>query len=503
MTKSSASSRSPFRWMVPLWFERLMALLLLANYGLVLFNLSYIPLRDFWLQGRVQATFKIGPWEKEIPNPPVRILPIAIAPAYDWVKGIEPHRSTEAYLKLVEQLTKAIDQQALAGQTQNGVPDDGIEVILSQLRDQSKQMIQENPFQVANKTGALERIKNKMRLHVFGDRDASATESFQTFWSSDYLLKHGTRDQLQFFDEQIRPLIASNYFRAVGENGQPVDNFPLLDFPFFVIFLMDFLVRTRLTSLRYPGVTWGDAMIWRWYDFFLFLPVFRWLRIIPLTIRLDQAQLINLNQIRRQAVQGFVALIAEEMTEVIIVRLITQMQSVITQGTVRAWLSQTSKPYIDLNNRNELLEITRIVTEMMVKKVLPSLQPDIETFVLYNLERSLSQTPGYQQLQRLPGVTAMQAQMLKQMVDRLYGELLAILQGLIKEDRRVNELLDKIGTNFSQSLNQELQAHHNLETIEGLMVEFLEEFKLNYIQRLSESEIERILEEARALNPST
>ncbi len=37
-------------------FETCMALLVLCNYILVIFDLTYIPLRDFWLQGRLQIT---------------------------------------------------------------------------------------------------------------------------------------------------------------------------------------------------------------------------------------------------------------------------------------------------------------------------------------------------------------------------------------------------------------------------------------------------------------
>ncbi|BFM40234.1 hypothetical protein [Synechocystis sp. LKSZ1] len=498
VNKPSVSPRQPTRLAVPLWFERGLALLVLVNYLLVLFDLSYIPLRDFWLQGRVQITFKIGPWEKEIPNPPLRILPISVAPAYDWVKGIEPYRSTEAYLALVDQLTAEIDQRALEGNPAR--PQTEIDTILAQLREQSQQMIAENPFQVANKTGTLERIKNKMRLHVFGTKDASATQAFERFWSKAYLLEKGSRQELKFFDEQIRPLIASNYFRAIGENGQPVDNFPLLDFPFFVIFLVDFLVRTRLISQRYRGVSWWDAMLWRWYDVFLLLPVFRWLRIIPLLIRLDQARLINLAQIRGQAVQGFVAIIAEEMTEVIIIRLISQIQQLIQQGQLRQWLWQEgTRAYIDLNNRNEIVDISRILGTMMVEKVLPSLTPDVETWLVYNLQQACQQIPTYKTLQHWPGMREIQTQVLGQLVNNIYQQLILALQGLLQEDPQAEQLLAQIGTTFNQSLNRELQAAHNLEKIEQLLVEFLEEFKLNYIQKLSETDIERILEETRTL----
>ncbi|MFM7439265.1 MAG: hypothetical protein ACKO2V_11785 [Snowella sp.] len=334
---TSPLSRSPKRLAVPLWLERLMAILILINYLLVIFDLSYISLRDFWLQGRVQLSIKIGPFEKKIPREPLRVLPISIAPWYDWVKGIEPYRSTEQYLERVEQLIQkvALNPELIEGKqivpknkpTINpSKKSDTIEEILADLRERSADMIQTNPFQLANKTGALETIKNKMRSRVFGRTDASATQAFNTFWTKEYLMQNGFSNELMFFYQEIRPLIQTNYFRAWGENGQPINNFPLIDFPFFIVFLSDFLIRTRLISFRYAEVSWFDAMLWRWYDVFLLIPVFRWLRIIPLIIHLDQAELINLKKIRGQAVQGFVAIIAQEMTEVLVIRIIDQLQ---------------------------------------------------------------------------------------------------------------------------------------------------------------------------------
>jgi len=491
-------SRSQKRLAVPLWYERLLALILLVNYGLVIFDLTYIPLRDFWLQGRVQFNIKVGPIEQEFPKPPIRVLPFDITPYYDWVKGIEPHRSTTAYLALVDQLNQNIDQRALAGTVTEG---EEIEAILAQLRTASVAMIQENPFQIANKTGTLERIKNKMRVHVFGSRDASATETFETFWSRDYLLDQGTTEQLRFFDQEIRPLIETNYFRAIGENGQPIDNFPLLDFPFFMIFLTDFLVRTRLISRRYKGISWVDAMFWRWYDFFLFIPIFRWLRIIPLVTRLDQAQLLDLKNVKGQAAQGFVAIIAEDMTEVIVVRIIDQLQQLLRQGQIRKTLEQAgTREYININDRNEIVEIVRIVSQALVEKVLPTLQPDVQKFVLYNLESSLNQSAGYQQLQRLPGMKTVQTQMMAGIIDNTYQQVLIILKGLLDSDPEFDRLLENIIDKLTRDLNSELKKQNNLEEVEKLLIEFFEEFKINYIQKLSSTDIEQILDETRALH---
>ena len=508
---TSSLSRSKKRLAVPLWLERFMAILILINYLLVIFDLSYIPLRDFWLQGRVQLSIKIGPFEKKIPREPLRVLPISIAPWYDWVKGIEPYRSTEQYLERVDQLIKkvALNPETIEGKQtvskdkttlKPGEKSDTVEEILADLRERSAEMIQTNPFQLANKTGALETIKNRMRSRVFGTTNASATQSFKKFWTKEYLLQNGFSNELMFFYREIRPLIETNYFRAWGENGQPINNFPLIDFPFFIIFLSDFLIRTRLISFRYPEVSWFDAMLWRWYDAFLLIPVFRWLRIIPLMIHLDQAELIDLRKIRGQAVQGFVAIIAQEMTEILVIRIIDQVQDLIRQGKLSEILSkQGQKAYIDINEKNEVVEITRIVSQVMLEKVLPQIQPDVEKFLIYNIEQILSQSTPYQQLQVLPGVRSLQTQMMTQIIGQLYELTLEALQSLLKQDPVFDELLENLVENLRQTTHQEMTAKQSLSTIEDLLTELMEEVKINYVTQLSQTDIDRIVEESRAL----
>ena len=178
---------------------------------LVFFDLNYIPLRNFWLHGRVQLLIKIGRLELELPQKPLKILPFRVSDWYDWVKGIEPYRDTKLYLQQVEDLENQINQVGLQNLD---------ETILQDLRDRSITMIETNPFLIARKTGTLERIKNKMRRHIFNTKEASAKDAFSIFWSREYLTQKFVRQELNFFDQEIKPLIESNYFRPVGENGE-------------------------------------------------------------------------------------------------------------------------------------------------------------------------------------------------------------------------------------------------------------------------------------------
>ncbi|WP_198920691.1 hypothetical protein, partial [Anaplasma marginale] len=108
---------------------------------------------------------------------------------------------------------------------------------------------------------------------------------------------------------------------------------------FFPIFAWDFIIRILLIHRRHRRVTFLDAILWRWYDLFLFIPIFRWLRIIPVTIRLNQSNTIDLSSIIKQARQGIIASIAEDLTEIVVIRLINQAQKAIRQGEISNFLS--------------------------------------------------------------------------------------------------------------------------------------------------------------------
>lgn len=491
---SARQSRQKSRFR--LWFERIMAIIALVNYILVIFNLTYIPLRDFWLQGRVQLVFKFGQYEMEWPPEPVQILPPGVSAfitQYDVFKGIEPYRSTEQYLDEVEKLKQGISLEGLNSNNEN------IEKTLLKLQQDSLDIIQENPFQIANKTGTLEKIKNKMRQYIFKTENASAKGAFEIFWSQDYL-RDNFNQKIYFFDHEIAPLIATNYYRPIGQNGEPVDNFGLIDFFFFIIFLPEFLIRTWLISRYHTGVSWLDAMLWRWYDIFLLIPFFKVLRIIPVIIRLNQANLIDLKSIKKQASQGFVAGIAEDITEVVIVRIINQLQTSVQQGEIQKFLTEQNKnSYININEINEIEELVKLFLQVIVEKTLPQIKPEAEAFLKYNFDKALSQTQAYKNLQRLPGVEGLQNQLTQQLASQIYHNFCEVMNGFLQEDKRFNELLDKLINKFILTMGTELQVKQSTDKLELLITELLEEIKINYVKRLSQEDVEAILEQTRQL----
>ncbi|MGL4501068.1 MAG: hypothetical protein ACRC2M_25430 [Planktothrix sp.] len=450
------------------WFEQLMAMVATLNYGLVLFDLSYTELRDYYFN----------------------YIPV-LTQVYDPVKGIEPHLTTEKYLDTIEQLKAKVAETSLySAET---------EEILGKLRNQSEEIINENPFAIAEKSGTLERIKNRMREQIINPNN-SAKEAFNIFWSSSYLRQQGYDQQIQWFEKNITPLIATNYYRSLSENGKFTRTFWKVDLPFTIIFILEFLARTYLISRRYSKVTWFDAMLWRWYDVFLFLPIFRLLRIIPVTIRLNQVNFISLEPIKIQITRGFVAAIARELTEFVVIEVIQQIQGEIRRGDIfKQLFLNPNKPYLDINNVNEIEAIANHLIQIVVYKVIPKLELDIESLLRYNIEQVIEQSPVIQQFKTIPGLQ----QIPQQIQERIITELSKLATEAPQEAYQTvtKAMSDPVGTklsnqlvkNFNKILGEELQKEQGLEEIQTLLVDFLEEFKINYVQQVDESNFEQVL----------
>ncbi len=453
-----------------IWFERLMAIIATINLSLVLFDLSYIPWRDFYLRNLPQITG-----------------------IYDPVKGIEPHRETQQYLNTINQLQEQVSQ--------TGLQSPQAENTLSQLRRLSDEMIDNNPFAAADKSGTLEKIKNRMRDRV---KQGSAKEAFAHFWTQKYLLQNGWTKEITYFNNQIQPLIATNYYRQIGENGELIDYFWILDLPFVFIFAVELAVRSYYIKRRYFGFSWLNAALWRWYDLLLLLPFWRWLRIIPVSVRLDHARLLNLQPVRQQIHLGIVTNFAEEITEIVVVRVINQIQSSIVRGELVRWLLQKEslRPYIDINNVNEIEAIAAIFVQTIVYQVLPKIQPEIVAILHHNIDNAFNQSPIYRNLQNFPGVGQMQSQLGEQLATQISTNLYNALVSSI-EDPVSAKLSSQLMQRFSEALGSEMQKKQILSELQTLLIDFLEEVKLNYVQRLSEEDMEKILQQTRQLRTHT
>jgi hypothetical protein len=445
------------------WLSRLMALIALVNLILVFFDLSYIPWRDFYLQYTPKLT-----------------------QVYDQVKGIEPHRDTQRYLNQVDALSAQVKQ--------TGLDSPEVETSLSQLRLLSNRLIEENPFALANKSGQLEKIKNIIRDRT--DKN-SIHAAFDTLWSQTYLSQVDWQKELDFFNSEIRPLMETNYYRGLATNGKFIDDFWQLDLPFAILFALDFLVRAIAINRQNTQLNLLEAMLRRWYDIFLLFPFGRWVRVLPVTIRLHQTNLINLEPIRQQINRDFVANFAEEMTEIVGVEIVNQMQESIQKGDVNQWLFQSSsrRPYITVNNTDELQAIASRIIRLSVYDVLPKIQPELQALLHQIIAIILKQSPMYQQLQNLPGLNQLPHQIGENLAKSLSQTTQNTLETAL-QDPEINALTSRLIKKFQTALELELQKQENTQELQALIVDMLEEIKINYVKRIAEKGVAEILEES-------
>ncbi|WP_027845608.1 hypothetical protein [Mastigocoleus testarum] len=449
-----------------LWFERFMAIIAAINLGFVLFDLSYVPWRTFYFRNLPKLT-----------------------QVYDPVKGIEPHRDTQNYLQVVNRLQNQISN--------TGLQSSQVKATLEDLKNLSVEMIEENPFASASKSGTLEKIKNRMRAHIGDD---SAKEAFRIFWSQEYLSKQSFTKEIGFFARNIKPLIASNYYRRIGENGEYIDRFWLYDLPIVLLFTLDLIVRSYFIKRRHSSFSWLNAILWHWYDAIFLIPAWRWLRIIPVAFRLDKAQLLKLHGLRRQIEQGIVANFAEEITQMVVIRVIDQTQQSIHNGDLTRWLKQSRSvnTYVDINNINEIEAISGIVVKATVHQVLPKIQPEIVALLRHSIDSALNQSPIYRNLHSLPGMGEMQTQLSEKLATEITTNLHKALVSAV-EDPVAAQLSSRLIQRFGESLGDEIQRKKILTEIQSLLFDFLEEVKINYVQRLSQEDMEQILEKTRQL----
>lgn len=501
-----------------------MAIAATANLVLVVFDLTYVSWRNFWLQGNIPIPFTAIKFQVPLPvincsdrsvergAIPRPLRQSAITCFYDPVKGIEPNRDTRAYLDWVNHLEQQVAQKGL----DVGLNSPEVQETLKMLQGLSAEMIGANPFAAADKTGTLEKIKNEIRRHVSQRTNVSVSskEAFEIFWSTNhpkypnYLASNRWKSEIDWLNSTIKPLFETNFYRKTGENGEPINHFWILDAPFVILFLLEFLARTFYNSRRYISLNWLDAIIWRWYDiplfipFSLFMPFLALSRVMPTLLRLHQAEIIDLEEIYHRGRQGFVAAIAEEITEVVIVQIINQIQGFVRKGELTDLLERTtSRRYVDLNNINEIEAIAKHFTQLLIYQVFPKVQPDLEALLGQTIDSVLSQSPAYRGIQALPGIGNVPSQITQRLVSEItqtsYSSLKAIL-----EDPKTVELITRLVQNFGNTLVSEAQGQQNFQEVQLLLTDLLEEIKINYIQRLPEEDITVLLDQTRQIQRS-
>ena len=466
-------------------WDRFVALWAALNLLWVAFDISYIPLRTFWLQRNLYP----------LPSVPLAV-PLTfipdITPWVDPIKGIEPHRETQAYLRHFDRLDAALGQ---------GPPGATTPIQRQLLAEQVRltvEMIDSNPMLASGTSGTLEKIKNRLRQRA--DRD-SAKQAAAVLLSPAWIDAHRWPQERLFWRQQVLPLVATTYWRSIDENGRPTDHFWRYDLLLFQsVFALDILLRAIRLRRRLPGLSWGRALLRRWIDLPLLLPFWRLLRVVPVLERLHTSGLISIEPLRAVISRGVVALLAVELFEVLALQLIDGLQQLIRS---RRWPMRIralrSHQTVVSNDERELVELVRIWGPLLLVRVAPRLAPELQGVLGHALHQSLQNAivpPGLRQLQPLLQVEkGISRQLAGGMVDSLLDITRSTGERLSRRDDQQLELLQRFIDRFWEELAEALESGPALERSKQLLSTFLEEFKGNYLSQISRAGIEGLIEE--------
>jgi hypothetical protein len=192
------------------------------------------------------------------------------------------------------------------------------------------------------------------------------------------------------------------------------------------------------------------------------------------------------------------AQLADRLAKFAMVRWIDQMQSAVATGELaRALLSP--QPYIAVNEVNEIQAIGDRLLELTIYKVLPRVQPEIEELLHYSIESALKDSDFYQSLQNIPGIGTLPEDTIETLANNLADTTIKVLANSYSdlEGRAIFETLSK---QFGASLREELRAKATRAELESLLQDLLEELKLNYVVKSTETSPEAILDEVEQMD---
>ncbi|HGY5550657.1 MAG: hypothetical protein AB8A37_07180 [Prochlorococcus sp.] len=465
--KPSTSGKFWRRW------DQALALIAAANLSWIIFDISYVPLRNFWIHRNLY------PLPSSSLMVPLPWLP-DITPLYDPVKGIKPHQETQLYIQHFNQLDQAAARE--------GINSPAVHQLRLEQVMLTSQMIDENPFVGSGNVGTLEKLKSRLRARAQMD---SAKQATAHLLGNKYLNNLDWQQERQFWTQKILPLVATNYWRATDENGQPVDHAWRLDIPFQLLFLLDIFLRALRLKHRFPAIAWRDALLRRWIDLPLLLPFWRPLRLVPVTERLSSANLIELEPLRAVVSRWVVALLALELFEVLTLRIVDAMQGVIRSPLLPQRIrSLRSHQSVEKNEASELAELLQLWLPLLLKEVGPSMRPQFLALFSHALQRSMDGAMVPTPLKGLAVIEKAESEFSRQLAAGMIDVILELSRNAGDQLGRKDMVLEQLGVDtidrFWEELARNLEQGPVLERSQELIVALLEDFKRSSFRQLKE-----------------
>lgn len=455
----------------------LILVLAIVNLLLVFFDYTYVDLRHVYQQNG---------WQQ-------------LVESYDRIKGIEPHRVTDDYVKSAERAFRLVEAS----------PDDAFtQAALDEMVVKTKAMLKEDPFLTADLRGVSEQVKNNIRKHIWLKsvppetalrwnrmwskeriearltlhakpwESLSATKSWTEFWSVANL-RDKLREEELWFKTDVKPLMDRNYWQTYGEDGRPNDNFWIIDCFFLPLFLGEFMIRGILGVKRGVYKDFRHFFETRWYDAVYFLPVIVYalpptlqgplhlLRCISVGARMERLGLINPVAV----VQARVAIVLDMITDIVNVKLLSNYQD-----GVRSFDLEESMNTLTPVQRQQLAHLIEKNLSMVVGKVLPDVMDEAERLITRSAAQALEQAPAYQQFKQLPFFGGLPEQLIQRIVTETIAQMQVTMLKQVNDPENVR-LTKELIQAVTESLMRHMAEVGTEDQFKAMVVDVLEEQK--------------------------
>ena len=463
------------------YWNKLVAIIAITNLSWIIFDISYIPLRSFWVNRTIDFSDSISLPLRFIPDPTT---------IYDQFKGINKKERQYNLKSIFNILDNSISKK--------GLEDLNTKRLLSEYRKATSNHLSDLNNGSSIDVKSLERIiallKKKSGISNY-------QEANNKLLQLEHLRGIVWNEEKKFWEKSIMPILETSFTREINAKGKEIDYSWKIDLPFQIIFFIGIIVRLVQIKRKLPSISLREAILRRWIDLPLLLPTNRLLRILPVSVRVLRARLIATESIRSVTSKWIVALLATEIFEVLTVRAIDSIQNVIQSPMlpekVRGLCSHQS---INKREISDVSEFIRIWMPLLLKKIGPNMRNQLIKLFDHAIQKNMkSNTKSISLKGNLvieKAESAISYQLATGMIDTLLGISKNAGNELSKKDIVLEELTLNTIDRFWEELAVALENEATLKTSQLLLISMLEELKVSSLNELkNQSDVNEIIDE--------
>lgn len=437
--ENNNSSKNPTRknklinFTIAFW-DIFMVIIAIINLTIILFDLTYLFMRPYYFHYYKDLLF------------------------YDEVKGIEPHRLTESYIQKFNEMKKLLKQKKYI--------DADIRILQKELSDLSVKMIEENPFEIAGRTKDLEGIKFKT-IEFINENTIKNMNSAKKAFRELYSFHNTNADKrIQFIENEIIPPMKLNYFRKRSVTGNFVDEFWHIDWPFLIIFFIEFMVRWIIAIRNRVYVRWFFFPIYNWYDTLALIPtremrIFRLFRVIAIYQRLKKSEFAPVgNDIFSRTFRKYYDIVTEEISDMVSIKILSDVQEEISVGSSTSVLTDTLRPRKD-NIRKIILDNS----DELAREVLIPIKPKIKELVSISMNESSKKM-------HIPAFKMIEERVASLVVETVYLTIISTL-----ESKKGKEIIGDLIENIMEKTLEATADHEVDKLVKEILIDAIENVK--------------------------